>query len=240
MRYYTVSKLGRNTSLNRLIRNTIQCIDQYVEEDNIAKCASAVVRNTIQWEKNFTISLANEKDLHNLFGHRSSVPRSLESDFRWTTRSLFYQLKRALFFMRTQPMAAARSHTRLSPLDANKSRNSDAPSTRGFRVCRWNLISAAFVTKHTAMLFFFIPFPIRSPHPSLFILRARFSIRSRRYQPRETRSLLKIRNRIERDGTALQIELNSCITFTSLLLGCIACQFRILWSQITTPTCSRE
>lgn len=73
VRFYTVSKLGRNTSLNRIIRNTIQCIDQYVEEDNIAKCASAVVRNTIQWEKNFTISLANEKDLHNLFGHRSSV-----------------------------------------------------------------------------------------------------------------------------------------------------------------------
>lgn len=33
-----------------------------------------VVRNTIEWEeKNFTISLVNEKDLHNLFGHHSSV-----------------------------------------------------------------------------------------------------------------------------------------------------------------------
>lgn len=182
-----------------------------------------ILRNVLrQWyeirfnEKRTLPFLWRTKKIYTIYsGIARAYPRSLESDFRWTTRSLFYQLKRALFFMRTQPMATARSRTRLSPLDANKSRNSDAPSTRGFRVCRWNLISAAFVTKHTVMLFF-IFFPTRSPHPSLFILRARFSMRSRRYQPRETRSLLKIHDRIERDGTAFraQIELNSCIAYT--------------------------
>jgi len=84
----------------------------------------------------------------------------------------------------------------LSPLDANKSRNSDAPSTRGFHVCQWNLISAAFVTKHAALLFSPIsthpPLPPPSP-PPLFILCARFSARYRGID-RETRSSLQIRD----------------------------------------------
>ncbi|GAB1863797.1 hypothetical protein CAJAP_04876 [Camponotus japonicus] len=73
----------------------------------------------------------------------------------------------SIFHACTQPMAAARSRARLSPLDANKSRNSDAPNTRGFRVCRWNLISAAFVTKHAAVLF--SPFSTQSCSSSLTI-----------------------------------------------------------------------
>lgn len=163
---------------------------RHFEKDNIAKCASTVVRNTIQWEENFTISPANEKDLHNLFGHCSSVSTFYsavwEGDFRSTTRILSFTGSNELYFscVRNQ-WQAVRSRARLSPLDANKSRNSDAPNTRGFRVCRWNLISAAFVTKHAAVLF--SPFSTRSPAPppSLFILCARFSMRSR-YRPRDT------------------------------------------------------
>lgn len=118
-----------------------------------------------------------------------AYPRSPESDFRWTTRSLFYQLKRALFFMRTQPMAAGPiAHSPLAVRRKQKSKLGRSEYTRIPRVCRWNLISAAFVTKHTAVLF--SPFsPTRSPHPSLFILRARFSMRSRRHQPRERHDL---------------------------------------------------
>lgn len=186
---------------------------RHFEKDNIAKCASTVVRNTIQWVENFTISPANEKDLHNLFGHCSTVSTFAAVEereiFVEPTHSLFYLLKRALFFMRTQPMAAARSRARLSPLDANKSRNSDVPNTRGFRVCRWNLISAAFVTKLTVRAFFalFHSVLLLLPHYSFFALVSQCD----RGIGRETRSLLKIHDRIEQIGKALQIELNSSI-----------------------------
>lgn len=208
-----------------------------------------ISRNVLrQWyeirfnEKRTLPFLWRTKKIYTIYsGIARAYPRSLESDFRWTTRSLFYQLKRALFFMRTQPMAAARSRTRLSPLDANKSRNSDAPSTRGFRVCRWNLISAAFVTKHTAMLFFTL-FPTHSFASSLTIHSSRSFLNAIEEVSRETRSLLKIHDRIKRDGTAFgtQIELNSCIAYISFLFGCIACQFGILWSQVTTLIYSLE
>lgn len=104
-------------------------------------------------------------------GIARAYPRSLESDFRWTTRSLFYQLKRALFFMRTQPMAAGPiAHSPLAVRRKQKSKLGRSEYTRIPRVCRWNLISAAFVTKHTAVLFFH-PFPqlVRLiPHYSFF------------------------------------------------------------------------
>lgn len=37
---------------------------------------------------------------------------------------------------------------RLGPAAANKSRNTEVPRTWEFHVCRWNLISAAFVMEH--------------------------------------------------------------------------------------------
>lgn len=123
-------------------------------------------------EKGISPFLRRTKKIYAIYsGIARAYPRRAGSpapDFRRTTRFLFYWLKRALFFMRTRgangngPIA----RSRLSPLDANKSRNSDASSTRGFRVCRWNLISAAFVTKHTVVLF--SPFPRSSSSTPTF------------------------------------------------------------------------
>lgn len=56
--------------------------------------------------------------------------------------------KRALFFARICPMEAHGFRRRHGPPVANKSRNTEVPRTREFHVCRWNLISAAFVMKH--------------------------------------------------------------------------------------------
>lgn len=160
-----------------------------------------ISRNVLrQWyeirfnEKRTLPFLWRAKKIYTIYsGIARAYPRSPAVWFSLNNaRSLFYQLKRALFFMRTQPMAAARSRTRLSPLDANKSRNSDAsPSTRGFRVCRWNLISAAFVTKHTAGAFFSTLFPhsfASSLHYSFFALVSQCDRGGISRRERETRS----------------------------------------------------
>lgn len=138
-----------------------------------------------QWENNFTISLANEKDLHNLFVRASFDRIRLRPSLIFVEqRVLSFTGWNELYFscVCSQWQRADRARSPLSPLDANKSRNSDAPSTRGFHVCRWNLISAAFVTKHAVVLFslFFTP-----PSAPLFILCARSSTRSR-YRSRDT------------------------------------------------------
>lgn len=245
MRFYTVSKLGRNPSLNRLIRNATRYIDQYVEEDNIAKCgsASAVVRNTIQWERNFTISLANEKDLHNLFGHRSSVS---------TFAGVWFSLNNAFSLLPAQTSSIFHAYAANgsgpiahSPLAVRRKQKSKLGRSEYTRIPRlpmeFNICCLRYETHGHA--FFFHPFPHSftsslTIHSSRSFLNAIEEVSAER----ETRSLLKIHDRIERDGTAFgtQIELNSCIAYTSFSFGCIACQFRILWSQVTTLIYSRE
>lgn len=166
-------------------------------------------------KRTLPFSLANEKDLHNLFGHRSSVSAfagvwfSLNNAF-----SLLPAQTSSIFHAYAANGSGPIVHSPLAVRRKQKSKLGRSEYTRIPRLpMEFNICCLRYETHGRA---FFHPF--RSLHPSLFILRARFSMRSRRYQPRETRSSLKIHDRIERDGTALQIELNSCIAYNIVVV----------------------
>lgn len=145
---------------------TAWCITQFDasafwKKTILQNCATTVVRNAIQWGENFSISPANEKDLHNLFGHCTSVCIhillcSLRGRFSFNNaHSLFYGLETSSIFhaYATNGRRSDRSRSPLAVRRKQKSKLGRCEYTRIPRVCRWNLISAAFVTKHAAVLF---------------------------------------------------------------------------------------
>jgi len=146
-----------------------------------------VVRNTIEWEeKNFTISLANEKDLHNLFGHHSSISTYAGSRLIFVEQRVFsFTSSNELYFscVRSQWQRPDRTLASLAVRRKQKSKLGRSEYARIPRLpMEFNICCLCYGIHDRA---FFHPFTFVLRPPSLFILRARFSTRSR-YRLRDT------------------------------------------------------
>lgn len=157
---------------------------RHVEKDNIAKCASAVVRNTIQWERNFTI-FSGERKRFTQF-----IWASLER-IHVLARSLIFVEQRVssftgsneLYFSCVRSQWQSRPDRARSPLAVRRKQKSKLGRSEYTRIPRlsmeFNICCLRYGTRGRA---FFALFPTRPPLPllsllSLFILRSRFSIR---------------------------------------------------------------
>lgn len=170
-------------------------------------------------KRTLPFSLANEKDLHNLFGRRSSVS---------TFAGVWFSLNNAFSLLPAQTSSIFHAYAANgsgpiahSPLAVRRKQKSKLGRSEYTRIPRlpmeFNICCLRYETHGRA--FFSHSFPrwfasSLTIHSSRSFLNAIEEVSAER----ETRSLLKIHDRIERDGIALQIELNSCIAYNIVVV----------------------
>lgn len=178
-------------------------------------------------EKNFTISLANEKDLHNLFGHHSSVSTYAGSLIFVEQRVFSFTSSNELYFscVRSQWQRPDRTLASLAVRRKQKSKLGRSEYTRiprlpmEFNICclRYGTHDRAFFTLfHSSSLR--PPPPLPSP-PSFTIHSSRSFLNT--IEVSAERRDLCLKYTIESDELEEQIELNSCVAYAPLLFGCV-------------------